>query len=220
MLVVVDCRDLLAREPLLGANLGAAQGAVKPADPRFDAKLGLRLDRARIVEAAEGDADPVAVEAPVGQRRAALSAEAALGDVGAREGRDGAAGDDEIGKPHAAKGHERTAARLLTHPAMADIGAGRAGVKPIAHRAALASSREGSRNLGRHGLKTSQFQNASARIAISVAAPALSRARCAAVSGSIRSLKNEASVNFASSSGVLSPRARRARTAFTIRAHM
>src|SRR5579863_3132 len=150
MLMVVDRRDLLLRQPLFGANLGKVQRTEKPADSRFDAKLGSELDRAWIVEAAEGDADAIGREAPVGQWRAAFGAKAALGDVRTREGRDCAFGDDELGKLDAAKGHERTAARLLAHPAMADVGAVRRGEEPIAHRAALASPREAGRRIDHH----------------------------------------------------------------------
>src|ERR1700756_3895268 len=94
----------------------------------------------------------------------------------------------------------------------------------IAHGAALAAACQEYWRLSRaHGTSrflVFRFQNASAGSAISVVAPALSRARCAEVSGSIRSLKNLARVNFASRLGLLSDLACRASTALTIRAHM
>ena len=90
-----------------------------------------------------------------------------------------------------------------------DIGAARLGLEPVAHRPALATARQANLRLVRAHRTSPTFlprgQNASAGSAINVAAPALRRARCAPVSGSIRSLKNLARINFASSAGLLSP---------------
>src|SRR5580693_5135294 len=150
MLMRMNGRDLFLHEPLYDAELGKAQGTVKPAYLRFDAKLRPGLGRAGIIKAAEGDADTIASQALIGQWCAASCAEAAFGDVRTREGCDCAVDDDEFRDPHACEGHERTSACLLAHSAVADVDAGRLGDQAIAHCAALATSCQASRRVDRH----------------------------------------------------------------------
>ena len=127
----------------------------------------------------------------------------------------------KFGQPHAGEGHERTSARLLAHSAVANIRAPRGSASDGSAPPRTGNLRQASRRIDRHRRPPwLTLQNASAGSAMRASAPALSRARCAAVSGSIRSLKNLARVNFASSAGVLSDFACRANTALTIRAHM
>src|SRR5690606_6147838 len=111
--------------------------------PALDAVLIDRREIFRAVERADGDADPLAVDVAEGQRRAALAAKAALGDVGGAEDRDRAAGQLE--------GRARTADQrriegtegLLAHAAMTHMRAARLRGEAIAHCAALAAARPG-----------------------------------------------------------------------------
>src|ERR1700730_16020102 len=132
--------DAFSAHPFLGA-LGRQR--VEPAGPRqlaLYAELQHRPRQLGIVQAADRHAHGAAFEPPVGERRAAAIAEAALDDIRASEERWTAARPAQVLVLDARKGHERLAGRTLAHAAMANARVLGRREQFVAHGAALAAA--------------------------------------------------------------------------------
>src|SRR3984893_12131697 len=149
--------DAFSAHPFLGA-LGRQR--VAPGGPRqltFDAELQHRPRQLGIVQAADRHAHGVAFEPPVGERRAAAIAEAALDDIRASEERWTAARPAEALVFDARRGHERVAGRTPAHAAMANARVLGRREHFVAHGAALAAAGQVSMFVRRASHATSQM---------------------------------------------------------------
>src|SRR5262245_52068776 len=140
--LIVDHFGGLVLQPVLGSFGRQRVDAVEPRGLALDAILLGRRHGFGIVETVDGDADaPGAVER-IGERRAAVLAEAALRKVGAPEDRRRAARPCEVLALAAGEAHHGLPGRLLAHAAKAHAGIGRLHGPFVAHRTALAAAGE------------------------------------------------------------------------------
>ncbi len=134
---------LLRLQPVVDLRVGRGRGSRAPrrtallgVELRIPGRRALGSSSEQIVTLMRG-----ACEVAIGQRRAAVGAEAALGDGGALRRVLGAPRvNTSASRVIGGKGAEGRAARLLAHAAMADADAVRRRVEPVAHRAALAAA--------------------------------------------------------------------------------
>src|SRR3984957_3697448 len=140
MLAAASLRDIDRPQPILGPRRGKRGEAGEPGQSGFDADLLRWRDVGWAIETADGHRDVVAADQAISQRRAADGAESALGDLRTAVDRRRAPGEGEVLLAHTGKSHERSAAGLLAHPAMADAGACGTCGQHIAHGAALAAT--------------------------------------------------------------------------------
>src|SRR5947209_19513470 len=81
VLTALDARALPTHEKLIAGESREGEAGIEPGDPRLDPHLKLHLDRIRIVEAANCDADALDAMKPVSERGPAGGAETAIRDV-------------------------------------------------------------------------------------------------------------------------------------------
>src|SRR5690349_12294337 len=105
------------------------------------------LERRGIVEASNRDRERAEARIAESERRAAIAAEAALGDLRRVEDRRPAARPLDLADARAGEGAEIAACRFLAHPAEADRNLVRRRLQTVAYSAALAAAAQD----GRHG---------------------------------------------------------------------
>jgi hypothetical protein len=111
---------------------------VEPRQAALHSVLRQRLAALRLVQRADGDRNPGAIQIQKAERRAAFAAEDTLGEIGTLKARELAARQLEIPVRHAREGAEQISHVLLAHAAMADAWLHGHRMKRIANRAALA----------------------------------------------------------------------------------